>query len=71
MTLVPFEEIAREIGVSPRDAERIYNKAVNKIRWYLVKHPEQSAGLAIFLEGSRKYVPNLKIPEESEHEPDS
>ena len=66
-----FEEIGKEIGCGTERARQIYEKAMKKIRAYLLRHPEKGEVLVKFLGVIRKPSPQCpKIPEDFDSGPD-
>lgn len=63
MPEVSFEEIGKEIGVSPERARQIFESGIAKIRQYLKNHPEKSKELFMFFDGRQPSLQYPKIPE--------
>jgi hypothetical protein len=60
-----FDEIGKEIGVTTERARQIFETGMNKLRQYLLMHPEKGEAMVRFLGGIRRPgPPNPKIPED-------
>jgi len=47
-----FDEIGKELGVTKQQAKNIFDAAIQKLKLYLRRHPEEADVLWNFLEGS-------------------